>query len=170
MLENRVIEQKLCDLAAVFDVHMKAKRYAQAKRCYDNARLVAVFNGLEEEKKDLLFGIWGTRGEIIKEGLFKEELVQKAVGIEDEEERKALVRMLAVQMKKSLSNWNKDGMEDQKVVDDLREYSGGAIDLTLEDLHLSEPQSRYYNNNNNQRRQNNYQRNKQNFQRRKQQH
>ena len=78
MLENRVIEQKLCDLAAVFDVHMKAKRYAQAKRCYDNARLVAVFNGLEEEKKDILFGIRGARGEIIKEGLFKEELVQKA--------------------------------------------------------------------------------------------
>ena len=103
-------------------------------------------------------------------GHILEGLVKKATEMEEGEEKNALIRLLAIQMKKSLNNWNKDGMEDQKVVDDLREYSGGAIDLTLEDLHLSEPQSRYYNNNNNQRRQNNYQRNKQNFQRRKQQH
>ena len=68
-------------------------------------------------------------------------------------------------MKKSLGNWNKDGMEDQKIVDDLREYSKGAIDLQVEDLHLNEP--RYYKNNNNQRKQN-YQRKPQNNQRRKQ--
>ena len=45
-------------------------------------------------------------------------------------------------------------MEDQKIVDDLREYSQGAIDLKVEDLHLNEPQ-RF---NNNQRRQNNQRR------------
>ena len=45
-------------------------------------------------------------------------------------------------------------MEDQKIVDDLREYSQGAIDLNVEDLHLNEPQ-RF---NNNQRRQNNQRR------------
>jgi hypothetical protein len=102
-------------------------------------------------------------------GRFLEELVKKAVEIEDEDERKALVRLLALQMKRSISNWNKEGIEDQKILDDIREYSKGVIDLKLEDLRLNEPQPRYYNNN--QRKQNNFQRNKQqNFQRRKQQH
>ena len=97
-------------------------------------------------------------------GRFLGELVKKAVEIEDEAERKALIRLLAIQMKKSLSNWNKDGMEDQKIVDDLREYSQGAIDLQVEDLQLNEPQ-RY--NNNNQRKQNFQRKQQNNFQRRK---
>ena len=98
-------------------------------------------------------------------GRFLGELVKKAVEIEDEAERKALIRLLAIQMKKSLSNWNKDGMEDQKIVDDLREYSQGAIDLQVDDLQLNEPQ-RY--NNNNQRKQNFQRKQQNNFQRRKQ--
>jgi hypothetical protein len=98
-------------------------------------------------------------------GRFLGELVKKAVEIEDEAERKALIRLLAIQMKKSLCNWNKDGMEDQKIVDDLREYSQGAIDLQVEDLQLNEPQ-RY--NNNNQRKQNFQRKQQNNFQRRKQ--
>ena len=98
-------------------------------------------------------------------GRFLGELVKKAVEIEDEAERKALIRLLAIQMKKSLRNWNKDGMEDHKIVDDLREYSQGAIDLQVEDLQLNEPQ-RY--NNNNQRKQNFQRKQQNNFQRRKQ--
>ena len=95
-------------------------------------------------------------------GRFLEGMVKKAVEVENVEERKALVNLLAVQMKKDLNNWNKDGIEDQKIVDDLREYSKGAIDLQVEDLRLGE--QRYYNN---QRKQNN-QRKPQNFQKRKQ--
>lgn len=78
MLDSRGIERKIYDLAAVFQAHMKAKRYAQAKYCYDKARSLAVEVELEQEKKDQLFGIRGNRGEIVKEGLFKEELVMKA--------------------------------------------------------------------------------------------
>ena len=78
MLDSRGIERKIYDLAAVFHAHMKAKRYAQAKYCYDKARSLAVEVELEQEKKDQLFGIRGNRGEIIKEGLFKEEMVMKA--------------------------------------------------------------------------------------------
>ena len=95
-------------------------------------------------------------------GRFLEGMVKKAVEIEDEEEKKQLINLLAVQMKKDLNNWNKEGIEDQKIVDDLREYSQGAIDLQVEDLRLNE--QKYYNN---QRRQNN-QRKPQNFQKRKQ--
>ena len=51
MLDSRGIEQKIYDLAAVFQVHMKAKRYAQAKYCYDNARGLAVDVELEQEKR-----------------------------------------------------------------------------------------------------------------------
>lgn len=78
MLDSRGIEQKLYNLAAVFRAHMKAKRYPQAKYCYDKARALAVDVELEQEKKDQLFGIRGNRGEIVKEGLFQEDLVMKA--------------------------------------------------------------------------------------------
>ena len=98
-------------------------------------------------------------------GRFLEGMITKAVEVEDEVEKKRLLHMLAIQMKKSLNNWNKDGMEDQKIANDLREYTQGAIDLTVEDLGLNEP--RY--NNNNQRKQF-YQRKQQNNQRRRQQH
>ena len=101
-------------------------------------------------------------------GHILEELVKKAVEVEDEDERKALIRLLAIQMKKSLVNWNKEGIDDQKIVEDLREFSNGAIDLQVEDLRLNEPQQRNYYNN--QRRPLNNQRNRQqNFQRKKQQ-
>ena len=97
-------------------------------------------------------------------GRFLEGMIKKAVEIEDEGEKKELIKLLAIQMKKDLNNWNKDGIEDQKIVDDLREYSNGAIDLKVEDLRLGEPRTF-----NNQRKQNNNQR-KQNNQKKKQQH
>lgn len=78
MLDERGIERKLYDLAAVFKSHMSAKRYPQAKYCYDKARILATETELEERKKEELFGIIGNRGEIIKEGLFRVKLVQKA--------------------------------------------------------------------------------------------
>ena len=87
-------------------------------------------------------------------GRFLEGMVKKVVEIEDEEEKKQLINLLAIQMKKDLNNWNKEGIEDQKIVDDLREYSNGAIDLQVEDLRLGE--SRY--NNNAQQRKQNFQR------------
>ena len=105
-------------------------------------------------------------------GRFLESMIKKLPEMEEGEEKQALLHMLAVQMKKNLNNWNKEGIEDQKIVDDLREYSNGAIDLRVEDLRLN-GQQRYYNNNNNnnQRKQYNNQRRQQNNnQRRKQQY
>ena len=96
-------------------------------------------------------------------GRFLEAMVKKAVEIENEEEKLQLINLLAIQMKKDLNNWNKEGIEDQKIVDDLREYSNGTIDLRVEDLRLGE--SRY--NNNSQQRKQNFQR-KQNNQKKKQ--
>ena len=96
-------------------------------------------------------------------GRFLEAMVKKAVEIENEEEKLQLINLLAIQMKKDLNNWNKEGIEDQKIVDDLREYSNGTLDLKVEDLRLGE--SRY--NNNSQQRKQNFQR-KQNNQKKKQ--
>ena len=95
-------------------------------------------------------------------GRFLEGMVKKAVDIENVEEKKQLINLLAVQMKKDLNNWNKEGLEDQKIVDDLRDYTNGAIDMKVEDLRLSA--SRY---NNSQQRKQNFQR-KQNNQKKKQ--
>ena len=105
-------------------------------------------------------------------GRFLESMIKKLSEMEDGEEKEALLHMLAVQMKKDLYNWNKEGIEDQKIVDDLREYSNGAIDLKVEDLRLNDLLRHNNNNNNNQRKQNNQnnQRKQQNNQRRKQQY
>ena len=106
-------------------------------------------------------------------GRFLESMIKKLSEMEEGEEKQALLQLLAVQMKKNLNNWNKEGIEDQKIVDDLREYSNGAIDLKVENLRLID-QQRHNNNNNNQRKQNNQnnqrKQNNQNNQRRKQQY
>lgn len=107
-------------------------------------------------------------------GRFLESMIKKLSEMEEGEEKQALLQLLAVQMRKNLNNWNKEGIEDQKIVDDLREYSNGAIDLKVEDLRLNDQQRHNNNNNNNQRKQNNQnnqrKQNNQNNQRRKQQY
>ena len=90
-------------------------------------------------------------------GRFLFGLIKKAIEVENEGEKKQLINLLAIQMKKDLNNWNKEGIEDQKIVDDLREYTNGVIDLKVEDLRLGDSRSN-----------NNYQQRKQNFQQRKQ--
>ena len=96
-------------------------------------------------------------------GRFLEGMIKKAMEIENEAEKKQLINLLAIQMKKDLNNWNKEGIEDQKIVDDLREYTNGVIDLKVEDLRLGDSRG----NNNNQQRKQNFQR-KQNNQKKKQ--
>jgi len=100
-------------------------------------------------------------------GRILEGLIKKASAIEDEEERNALVKILAVQMKKNLVNANKDGVDDQRIVDDLRAYSNGMIDLKVEDLAVNEPQPSFYNGN---QRKQNFQRRQQNNNQRKRQY
>ena len=96
-------------------------------------------------------------------GRFLESMIKKLSEMEEGEEKQALLQLLAVQMKKNLNNWNKEGIEDQKIVDDLREYTNGVIDLKVEDLRLGDSRG----NNNFQQRKQNFQR-KQNNQKKKQ--
>ena len=51
-------------------------------------------------------------------------------------ERSALVSMLANHMKKLFYQWNKDSVEDEKILKDLREYTHGVIDLDASTYHL----------------------------------
>ena len=60
-------------------------------------------------------------------------------------------------MKKDYINWNKDGVEDQKILDDLCDLSGGKIQLSAEQFKLLEqrtfvPRRRQMNNQNQQKR------------------
>lgn len=98
-------------------------------------------------------------------GRILENMIQKAVEYPEGKEKKQLIALIANHMKKCILYWNKDGAEDQKILDDLRDYSNGAINLTAEDLRLSDTRTfapRKQQNNNNQRKsqQNNNQRRK----------
>lgn len=87
-------------------------------------------------------------------GAYIQNLIQIAVDYPEGAERKRLLQLIANHMKKDYQNWNnKDGMENQKILDDLCELSGGKIRLTTDDIYLSEqrvmPRRRQMNNHNN---------------------
>lgn len=56
--------------------------------------------------------------------------------MEEGEERKQLLRLIAAQMKKEYVLWNKDDVEDRKIVEDIYEYSEGKISLDEHQLKL----------------------------------
>jgi len=69
-------------------------------------------------------------------GKIMEEMLKKAESMPDGPERSALVSMLANHMKKLFYQWNKDSVEDEKILKDLREYTHGVIDLDASTYHL----------------------------------
>lgn len=71
-------------------------------------------------------------------GKYVEEMIRVASHMEEGEERDALVSMLANHMKKLFLNWNKEYVDDKKILDDLAELSNGAIVLTEEQIKLRE--------------------------------
>ena len=97
-------------------------------------------------------------------GSYIQNLIRIAVDYPEGEERKRLLQMIANHMKKDYQNWNnKDGMENQKILDDLYELSGEKIKLTIDDVQLVEQRTmprRRQMNNNNQQRNNNQQKRK----------
>ena len=83
-------------------------------------------------------------------------MIKKAAQFPEGAEKKQLISMLANQMKKSFIAWNKDGIDDAKLISDLKDYSNGEINVSPEDLHITE-QRNFFNQrkprmNNNQRR------------------
>ena len=87
-----------------------------------------------------------------------EEMMKKACDMSDGEERDELLRLIAAQMKKEYVLWNKESVEDSKIIEDIREYSNGQICLSEEELNLGvyhrAPVQQYKHNGKNQKKKN----------------
>lgn len=63
-------------------------------------------------------------------GRIVEDMIAHACTIKESEERERFVELIAIQMKKNYVAWNKEGVEDKKIFEDLRAYTKGEIDIT----------------------------------------
>lgn len=70
-------------------------------------------------------------------GRIVEEMIAHACTMEEGEERDCFVELITVQMKKNYIAWNKDGVEDKKIFEDLRYYSNGKIDITEGEIRIN---------------------------------
>ena len=73
-------------------------------------------------------------------GRIVEEMVAHACTLEDGEERNRLIEIITIQMKKNYIAWNKDGVEDKKIFEDLKTYSQGKIDITGSEIKINHGQ------------------------------
>lgn len=69
-------------------------------------------------------------------GAIIEEVTREMTKIEDKEKRTALAELVANQMKRNLAAWNRDIMDDEKVLDDLAAYTEGKVSLAPGDVNL----------------------------------
>jgi len=60
-------------------------------------------------------------------GQLIQEMIGKAIDIEDEEERNQLIALIANHMKKSLFLWNKDNATDDRIINDIHRLSKGKL-------------------------------------------
>ena len=67
-----------------------------------------------------------------------ERLIGKASKLEDGEEKETLTYLIANQMKKSFLIWNKDSVDNRKILKDLAELSEGRIVRNEETLKLAD--------------------------------
>lgn len=65
------------------------------------------------------------------------ELIEKAVSMENGPEKSLLVRLIAAQMKKDLLLWNKEMAEDSRIVEDIRYFSKGRLEVDAESISMS---------------------------------
>lgn len=65
-------------------------------------------------------------------GYLLETLIEKLSEMPEGEEKEELTMLVAGQMKRSLGNWNKDAMDDEKIAFDLEAYTHGVVHLDKE--------------------------------------
>lgn len=58
-----------------------------------------------------------------------EKIVQEAIGFEDGEEKDALIRLIANNLKKAYLMWNNASVDDTQIIKDLERMSGGKLAL-----------------------------------------
>ena len=81
-------------------------------------------------------------------GRIVEGMIAHAMTLEEGEEKECFVELILIQMKKNYIAWNKDGVEDQKIFEDLRIYTKGAIDITDREIRINANNQRGNNTNN----------------------
>ena len=65
-------------------------------------------------------------------------MIHEACNYPEGEERDSLVMLIANHMKKVLLSISKDGVDDERIFNDLREISEGKIDLDVSTCQLHE--------------------------------
>lgn len=71
-------------------------------------------------------------------GKYIEQMIEKAISLEEGEERRTLELLIANHMKKLMLAVNSEGVDDEKIFRDLAEISHGQIRLTSETTRLHE--------------------------------
>ena len=80
-------------------------------------------------------------------GRIVEEMIAHAMTLEEGEERNCFVELILIQMKKNYIAWNKDGVEDRKIIEDFRYYTRGAIEIADREIRINQNNgARSYNN------------------------
>lgn len=69
-------------------------------------------------------------------GAIIEALTKKIESFENPQERKLFTEQVANQMKRSLGRWNRDAMNDEKIMDDIAFYTDGAVSLMPNELKM----------------------------------
>ena len=70
-------------------------------------------------------------------GRIVEEMIAHALTLEEGEERDCFVNLILIQMKKNYIAWNKDGVEDKRIIEDLKAYTKGTIDITDREIRIN---------------------------------
>lgn len=79
-------------------------------------------------------------------GRIVEQMIEHACTLKEGEERDCLIEFITVQMKKNYIAWNKDGVDDKKILDDLRIYTKGAIDIPDREIRINQGNAQRNNN------------------------
>lgn len=69
-------------------------------------------------------------------GALAEETTKVLQAMEDGEEKDALIRLVANQMKRNLANWNPNALSDEKILDDLADFTHGKVQLLPNEIDL----------------------------------
>lgn len=69
-------------------------------------------------------------------GALAEETTKVLQTMEDGEEKDTLIRLVANQMKRNLANWNPNALSDEKILDDLADFTHGKVQLLPNEIDL----------------------------------
>ncbi|MEO0330827.1 MAG: DUF4290 domain-containing protein [Bacteroidota bacterium] len=84
-----------------------------------------------------------------------EKLIEQAGELEDEEEKRAATIYLGKLMKTFYGTWNRENIDDEVIIRDMKKMSRGKLDITVEEekekglFEVNMPKNRNNNNNNN---------------------